>query len=316
MGQEAGPVRILGPRGLADALDLHAPAALADGGRAPRASGSGSGIARFWPSTARSSTGLWRQSTNAARCRPASWSLGERGQGGWWGWSEAKRATRCLFWARRADHSHPARTFERVYGLPEEVLPKARSGRCRLPSVPRYLILAGAARPGQGAPPSATCATTSADDPWRRPTRRRRVGRERRPGPGQSGRLGPGGSSGFDARRPRKIVATALLSPFEQPDLVPGAAERLLDVRIRLEIYTPAHKRTHGYYVLLLPAGRGDHRPGGPEGQTQAGLLRGSSPPTASQTANAVTAPALAAELRLTAEWLGLAGVAVAAGGD
>src|SRR3546814_9719082 len=52
------------------------------------------------------------------------------------------------------------------------------------------------------------------------------------------------------ARRPRRIEAAALLSPFDNAIWFRERTERMFGVRVRLEIYTPAHKRTHGYYVL------------------------------------------------------------------
>ncbi|HEX7943894.1 MAG TPA: crosslink repair DNA glycosylase YcaQ family protein, partial [Phenylobacterium sp.] len=51
--------------------------------------------------------------------------MGHKGAGGWWGWSEAKRAVECLFWAGELTTATRRGTFERVYGLPEKVLPKA-----------------------------------------------------------------------------------------------------------------------------------------------------------------------------------------------
>ncbi|TIT77577.1 MAG: winged helix-turn-helix domain-containing protein, partial [Mesorhizobium sp.] len=46
---------------------------------------------------------------------------GHKGNGGWWGWSEAKHAFEWLFWAGRITTAY-RRGFERYYDLPERVL--------------------------------------------------------------------------------------------------------------------------------------------------------------------------------------------------
>ncbi|MGB3389660.1 MAG: crosslink repair DNA glycosylase YcaQ family protein, partial [Pseudaminobacter sp.] len=47
---------------------------------------------------------------------------GAKGSGGWWGWSDEKHAFEWLFWAGRITTAW-RRGFERVYDLPERVLP-------------------------------------------------------------------------------------------------------------------------------------------------------------------------------------------------
>ena len=241
--------------------------------------------------------------------------LGERGQGGWWGWSEAKRATECLFWAGELTTATRRGTFERVYGLPETVLPKAVWSAPTPPRDEAHRILLRRAARAMG-------VATERDlrDYFRMGLADARRGVAELV---EAGDLTPVTVEGWDqaaylapeAQRPRTVKANALLSPFDNLIWFRERAERLFDVRIRLEIYTPAHKRTHGYYVLPFLQGEAITARVDLKADRKAGLLRVLAAHR-EPAANAATAALLAVELKLMANWLGLAGVAVASSGD
>jgi uncharacterized protein YcaQ len=117
------------------------------------------------------------------------------------------------------------------------------------------------------------------------------------------------------ARWPRKVDAQALLSPFDNLIWFRERTERMFGVRYRIEIYTPAEKRTHGYYVLPFLEGDALTAKVDLKSDRKAGVLivqASHAEPWASD----ATPVRLAQELKLMAGWLGLERVRVEKKGD
>ncbi|MFE1599706.1 winged helix-turn-helix domain-containing protein [Methylobacterium sp. ID0610] len=180
----------------------------------------------------------------------ASDVAGRRAPKGMWVWSDAKHALEWLFWAGLVAATHRRGSFERVYDLPERVLPQAVLERPTPHGVDaRRALLARAAR--------ALGIATADDlrDYYRVPAADVRLPIEQLT---EEGTIIPVRVRGWqqqaylhkDARAGRKIEGAALLSPFDPLIWHRPRTERVFGFRYRLEIYTPAHKREHGYYVL------------------------------------------------------------------
>jgi len=182
--------------------------------------------------------------------RAASELEEKRGRSGWWEWGDAKQALEWLFWAGHITTATRRGGFERVYDLTERVIPSEILG-LKTPGeedAQRALVERAA---------SALGVATAQDlrDYFRlRPDEGRRAIESLL----EAGVLEPVEVPGWthlaylhrDVRRPRRISARALLAPFDPLVWERSRAERLFDFHYRIEIYTPADKRQHGYYVL------------------------------------------------------------------
>ena len=174
---------------------------------------------------------------------------GPRRTGPWWGWDLHKRALEALFWAGELTATRGSQ-FQRFYDLPERVLPPEVLAlpTPTIDEARRELLRRAASSLGVG----------TADDLatyfYQLPTKARPVVKAMAAdgelvevaveGWKQPGYLHP------SARMPRRVQARALLAPFDSLTFDRARAERVFGFSYKIEIYTPAPKRTFGYYVL------------------------------------------------------------------
>lgn len=240
---------------------------------------------------------------------------GHSGSGGWWGWSEAKHALEWLFWGGFITTRQRRPSFERVYDVTERVIPPdIVAVPTPSPAEAHRQLLATAAR--------AMGIATYGDlrDYFRLPVEGIA---ERIAELVEQGELVPVAVKGWrqqaylhrDAKLPRKVQARALLAPFDPLVWERSRAERLFGFRYRIEIYTPAEQRVHGYYVLPFLLGERLAARVDLKADRQAGILRVQAT-HAEDGAPPETAPELLEELRRMARWLGLERIEIVPAGD
>jgi uncharacterized protein YcaQ len=239
---------------------------------------------------------------------------GGRGRGSWWGWSQGKAALEWLFWSGRVTTA-TRRRFERVYDLPERVLPPAvlsaptpteeDAHRALVQLASRALGVATArdirdyfrldaadVTPRLAELVEAGELIPVRVEDWKDPAYLHRA-----------------------ARIPPRIDARALLSPFDSLVWERQRTERLFGFHYRIALYTPAHLRSHGYYVMPFLLGdrlvaRVDLKADRAEG-----VLRVPAAHAEGGVDARGVAPALIEELRAIAAWLGLTRVETTARG-
>jgi uncharacterized protein len=171
-----------------------------------------------------------------------------KSKGGWWGWSQGKEILEWLFWTGEVT-TRSRRNFERLYDLTDRVIPQELLSANPSNEQAQRALMVHAAQ--------ALGVSTLADlrDYFRLPTADAAA---RLAELLEAGELRPVQVEGWKqqaylharAKCPAEVVATAFLSPFDSLIWERQRTERLFGFRFRLEIYTPAHKRVHGYYVL------------------------------------------------------------------
>jgi uncharacterized protein YcaQ len=240
---------------------------------------------------------------------------GGAGRPGWWEWSAGKSALEWLFWTGRIAAAGRRPSFERIYDLSERALPRRVLDLATPPEAEAHRALLKKAARALGVASAAELR-----DYYRLPAAETPARLQELLDAGDLYGVTAAGEGralylSADAPPPRPGRAAALLAPFDPLIWERGRAERLFGLRYRIEIYTPAHRRVHGYYVLPFLLGerfvaRVDLKAERPTGRLLVRAAHGEAD------APAHAPEALAGELRALASWLGLGEVEVEDRGD
>ena len=238
----------------------------------------------------------------------------QKKKGSWWSWSDTKIALEWLFWVGAVAVSH-RENFTRFYDLSERVLPEEILGSA-LPAnqAQRELILKASRHLG---------VATAEDlvDYHRLPKveGKKRVGELAEDkllrevvveGWDRPGYLHP--KTSFEKTTSRSV----LLSPFDPLVWFRPRARRLFDFDYRLEIYIPAEKRIHGYYVLPFLDRNKLRARVDVKANSEKNILEVRGAYGEGRTVDQETAESLAHELQALASWRNLDGLKIGKRGN
>ena len=168
----------------------------------------------------------------------------------WWDWDEAKTALEYLFLTGQLMSCGRGSDFARIYDITERVLPaKIVNTPTPTENEARKQLLVRAAK-AQG-----VATLTDLADYYRQKTAviKPLVNELVEQGDLREVTVDTWVEKAFvhrSAKPPKKLYATALLSPFDSLVWCRPRNERLFNFHYRIEIYTPKEKRKFGYYVL------------------------------------------------------------------
>ncbi|HEY0120132.1 MAG TPA: crosslink repair DNA glycosylase YcaQ family protein [Cellulomonas sp.] len=234
------------------------------------------------------------------RTRPEGWG---------WNWDVVKTVLEYLFFTGQVAIAGRNAAFERRYDLVERVLPRAllAGPEPDEPEAVRGLVATSIRALGVG-----TLRCVADYFRLRQAPTAVALGELR-----EAGVVEPvvidGWGNGWrhvGATAPRTTSARTLLSPFDPLVWERTRLETLFGLRYRIEIYTPAHKRVWGYYVLPFLLGDRVVALVDLKADRQDEVLRVTAAHRVDGPADDVPAQ-LAAELHVAAGWLGLGDVVV-----
>ena len=238
----------------------------------------------------------------------------QKKKGSWWSWSDTKIALEWLFWVGAVAVSH-RENFTRFYDLSERVLPAEILGSA-LPAnqAQREVIVKASRHLG---------VATAEDlvDYHRLPKveGKKRVGELAEDkllrevvveGWDRPGYLHP--KTSFEKTTSRSV----LLSPFDPLVWFRPRARRLFDFDYRLEIYIPAEKRIHGYYVLPFLDRNKLRARVDVKANSEKNILEVRGAYGEGRTVDQETAESLAHELQALASWRNLDGLKIGKRGN
>jgi uncharacterized protein len=242
----------------------------------------------------------------------------QRDRSNWgWNWSRVKTVLEWLFYVGEVTSAYRNAQFERVYDLPERVIPRSVLA---LPTPTPQESVTGLIRRAGRALGIATASDLR--DYFRT---RLAMTRQAIAVLVETGELIPVEVQGtgsqpwylwHEARVPRGIDARALLSPFDSMIFERSRLERLFDFAYRIEIYVPGPKRIHGYYVYPFLLGEEFLARVDLKADRSRGVLRVNAAWIEPGYEPDDIATELALELKIMAEWLGLQAVEILPRGD
>ena len=235
-------------------------------------------------------------------------------KGTWWDWDEAKVALEYLFLTGELMSRGRGSDFARIYDTPERVLPQ-RIIDAATPSehdARKQLLVRSAIAQGV-----ATMSDLADYYRQKLATVKPLIAELVEEDELRTVAVDGWTEKAFvhcNAKLPKQLHATALLSPFDSLVWCRPRNERLFDFHYRIEIYTPKEKRKFGYYVLPFMmngemVGRVDLK-----ADRANGVLLAHSVHTEKGVKRLSINDALSAELDAMASWLGLERVQIGRG--
>ena len=234
-----------------------------------------------------------------------------------WNWSSVKTVLEWLFYCGDVTSAFRNTQFERVYDLPERVLP---AKVLAAPTPDPAESVTGLVR--RAAQALGVASEFCLRDYFRtRPAMTRQAIATLV----EAGELLPVTIQGWEnklhfvwheTRWPRRIEARALLSPFDSMIFERSRLERLFDFAYRIEVYVPGPKRVYGYYVYPFLLGEHFVARVDLKADRARSVLRVNSAWLEPGHDRACVAAELAAELETLAAWQGLSAVEVLPRGD